>query len=160
MRDLKQWLMLGVFVLLAEGAGIVGSLFTAPAIKGWYAQLVRPDIAPPNWIFAPVWTMLFLLMGTAAFLVWQKGMARADVRVALRLFLFQLGLNVLWSAIFFGLRSPGGALIEIACLWFMIAATIAAFARVSNVAAFLLAPYLAWVTFAAYLNYLIWMLNA
>lgn len=150
----KGWLALVGFILLSQGAGILGSLFTTPAIGGWYATLVRPDIAPPNWVFGPVWTTLFFLMGVAAFLVWRTG-----ARAPLRFFYLQLGLNVLWSILFFGLRAPGAAFAEIIILWSAIAATIVAFAQVSRTAAALLLPYIAWVSFAGYLNYLIWTLN-
>ena len=154
----KNWLALVGFVALCEGAGVIGSLFTAPASGGWYAVLAKPNIAPPNWVFAPVWTTLFALMGVAAFLVWRKRKTVGS-KSASGLFVLQLALNVLWSIVFFGLHNPGGALAEIICLWLAIAATIAAFAQISKSAAWLMAPYLAWVSFAAYLNYLLWVLN-
>lgn len=150
---------LAAALVLPQLAGALGSLFTAPAISGWYASLARPPIAPPNWVFAPVWTTLFLLMGIALFLVWREGASHGRVRIALTLFHVQLTLNVLWSALFFGLQSPGAAFVEILVLWLAIIATTAAFASISRVAAWLLAPYLCWVSFAAYLNYLIWVLN-
>lgn len=152
-------LKLGVSVAVAQSAGVIGSLFTVPAIPAWYAGLAKPALAPPNWIFAPVWTTLFLLMGIAAFLVWKKGLEKKEVRVGLALFLIQLVLNALWSAVFFGLRNPGAALIEIAFLWTAILATMVVFIKVSRTAAVLLLPYLAWVTFASYLNCAIWSLN-
>lgn len=155
----REWVALIGFVALAQGAGLVGSFFTAPSIPTWYATLVRPEIAPPNWVFAPVWTTLFLLMGIAAFLVWRRGWARRDVRLALGIFGVQLVLNVLWSFIFFGMQSPGWAALEIVFLWLAIAVTIWQFVPLSKIAAWLLAPYLAWVSFASYLNYLIWTLN-
>ncbi|MDR3571521.1 MAG: tryptophan-rich sensory protein [Candidatus Pacebacteria bacterium] len=154
----KQWLVLIGFIALSEGAGTLGSLFTIPSIAGWYATLARPQLAPPNWVFGPVWTTLFLLMGIAAFLVWCSGGDRKDVRIGLGIFLLQLVLNVLWSVIFFGYHNLGGACIEIVFLWFAIIATIAAFARISNSAALLLLPYLAWVSYAAYLTYTFWSL--
>jgi len=156
---IKDWLVLIGFVVLAEGAGIFGSVFTASSIPTWYATLARPEFAPPNWIFAPVWTTLFLLMGIAAFLVWRKGIGRTDVKIALGIFAVQLVLNVLWSVIFFGLQNPGGAFVEIIVLWLAIVATIITFVKISRPAAWLLAPYIAWVSFAAYLNYSFWMLN-
>lgn len=159
MKTASQWLALFGFIILAQGAGVVGSLFTAPAIDGWYAALTKPEIAPPNWLFAPVWITLFMLMGIAAFLVWRRGATRTDVRVALSFFVLQLALNTLWSVIFFGFFSLGAALVEIALLWLAIAATIVTFAKVSKPAAWLLAPYLLWVSFAAYLNYALWTLN-
>ena len=152
----RSWIALVGFILLAQGAGIVGALFTTPSIPTWYATLVRPDLAPPNWVFGPVWTTLFLLMGIAAYLVWRK---HAHTRRALGLFFLQLGLNVLWSFLFFGLHNPGAAFVEIILLWITIALTMRAFWHYSKVAVLLLLPYLAWVTFAGILNYFIWILN-
>lgn len=140
-------------------AGIIGSIFTAPSIPTWYTTLVRPELSPPNWIFAPVWTTLFALMGVAAFLVWQKGLNRRDVKIALSIFIIQLILNTLWSIIFFGLQNPGVAFMEIIFLWLAILTTMITFAKISRVAAWLLVPYILWVSFAAYLNYSIWILN-
>jgi tryptophan-rich sensory protein len=146
-------------IALCEGAGIIGTFFTTPSIPTWFATLVRPEIAPPNWVFAPVWTTLFALMGIALFLVWRKGLERKDVRIALFVFGVQLVLNSLWSIIFFGMQNLGAALIEIIALWFAIVATIVLFARISKTAAVLLVPYVLWVSFAAYLNYSYWVLN-
>lgn len=148
-----------IALAVPQAAGIIGSLFTYESIESWYSTLAKPELAPPNWVFAPVWTTLFVLMGIAAFLVWRKGWARTDVRVALALFAGQLVLNTLWSILFFGLQSPGAALIEIAVLWCAIAATMVAFWRISNAAGWLLVPYLAWVSFATYLNAMLWILN-
>ncbi|HEU0051349.1 MAG TPA: TspO/MBR family protein [Patescibacteria group bacterium] len=143
----------------SEFAGVVGVLFTTPSIAGWYAKLVKPEFAPPNWIFGPVWTVLFAFMGLAAFLIWRKGIDHKGVKIALSIFIGQLILNTLWSIIFFGLHSPGGAFIEIVFLWFAILAAIIAFAKISRPAAWLLAPYILWVSFASYLNFAIWKLN-
>ncbi len=148
-----------VSIVLTQLAGGIGSLFTTPSIEGWYADLVRPELNPPAWVFGPVWTTLFVLMGVALFLVWEKGSQRKDVRVAFIVFALQLVLNTLWSIIFFGLHSPGWAFVEIICLWLAIMATIFAFAKVSKTAAWLLAPYILWVSFASYLNYMIYVLN-
>ena len=156
---INDTLKLVVAIGVSELAGIVGSIFTAPAIAGWYAELAKPSFNPPSWVFGPVWTTLFALMGIAAFLIWKKGLDRADVKIALGIFIFQLVLNTLWSIIFFNLESPGGALIEIGFLWLAILATIIAFAKISKPAAWLLLPYLLWVSFASYLNYSIWLLN-
>ena len=122
-------------------------------------SLVRPSFAPPTWVFGPAWTTLYVMMGLAAFLVWQQGLARPDVRRALTLFGVQLVLNGLWSPLFFGLRAPGLALVEIVVLWFAILATLVAFWRTRRVAGGLLVPYLAWVTFATALNAGFWALN-
>lgn len=141
-------------------AGVAGSFFTTPAIQsGWYTELAKPALNPPAWIFGPVWTTLYVLMGIAAFLVWKKGLDRRDVKIALGIFIGQLVLNTLWSIIFFGLHSPGGALIEIVFLWLAILATIITFAKIFKPAAWLLVPYILWVSFAMYLNYSIYVLN-
>ena len=142
-------------IVISEAAGIIGSLFTASAIPGWYASLIKPQLAPPNWVFGPVWTTLYALMGIAAFLVWKRGLERREVKTALAIFVGQLALNTLWSIIFFGLKNPGAAFIEIILLWLAILATIIAFAKISKPAAWLLVPYLLWVSFAGYLNYAI-----
>ena len=149
-----------IAIVVSEFAGIIGSVFTTPSIDGWYAGIVKPALNPPAWVFGPVWTTLFALMGIAAFLVWKKGLDRRDVKIALGIFLGQLVLNTLWSIIFFGLHSPGGALVEIVFLWLAILATIIAFYKISRPAALLLLPYILWVSFAGYLNYSIWQLNS
>ena len=157
---INNTLKLIIAVALSELAGIIGSVFTTPSIAGWYATLVRPALNPPAWVFGPVWTALYALMGVAAFLVWKKGLEHRDVKIALGIFLGQLVLNTLWSIIFFGLHDPGAAFVEIIFLWLAILATIVAFARISKPAAWLLVPYLAWVSFASYLNFMLWMLNS
>jgi len=140
-------------------AGAVGGLFSSPAIPGWYAALQKPAFNPPNWIFGPVWTALYVMMGIAAFLAWDKGWRRPGVRPALIVFAAQLALNVLWSALFFGARSPAAALVDIIALWLAILAALILFARVSKAGAVLMVPYLAWVTFATALNVAIVALN-
>ncbi len=149
-----------ISLIIPQLAGLIGSVFTTSSVTGWYSTIVRPELAPPNWIFGPVWTILFVLMGVALFLVWKKeDSQKKKVKAALHLFTAQLILNTLWSIIFFGFQSPGWALVEIAFLWLSILLTIIAFAPISRRAAWLLLPYLAWVSFASYLNYSIWMLN-
>ncbi len=148
-----------IAIVVSELAGVIGSLFTVSAIPTWYAGLVKPALNPPAWVFGPVWTTLFALMGIAAFLVWKKGLDRRDVRIALGIFIGQLVLNTLWSIIFFGLHSPGWALIDITLLWLAILGTIIVFYKISRPAMFLLLPYILWVSFAGYLNYSIWTLN-
>lgn len=156
---LNNFSKLVIAIGVSELAGVIGAFFTTPAISGWYATLAKPEPAPPNWIFGPVWTTLYALMGVTAFLIWKEGLERRGVKVALGIFIGQLVLNTLWSIIFFGLQSPGGAFIEIILLWLAILATIIAFHKISRPAAWLLVPYILWVSFAAYLNYSIWMLN-
>lgn len=148
-----------IFVVICELAGIVGSVFTTPSISTWYAGLARPALNPPNWVFGPVWTTLFALMGIAAYLVWRQDLKRRNIKIALGVFVFQLLLNVLWSILFFGLHNPGAAFIEIIFLWLAILATIILFARISRPAAWLLVPYILWVSFASYLNFMLWQLN-
>ena len=140
-------------------AGAIGSVFTASSMDTWYANLAKPALNPPGWVFGPVWTTLFVLMGIAMFLVWKKLESNRHTKVALTLFGVQLILNILWSVLFFGLRSPGSAFVEIIFLWVAILATIIAFAKVSRPAGWLLVPYILWVSFATYLNYSIYILN-
>jgi tryptophan-rich sensory protein len=127
--------------------------------SGWYAQLVKPAWNPPAWIFGPVWTVLYAMMAVAAWLVWRHGGWKANGR-ALGLFLLQWLLNALWTPLFFGLHRPGLAFADIAALWVTLAVTVVCFWRVRRVAGVLLLPYLAWVTFAAALNFAVWQLNA
>ena len=148
-----------VFILVCELAGIVGSFFTRPSIPGWYAGLVKPSFNPPNWIFGPVWTTLYVLMGLAAYLVYEKGLRRNDVRKALAVFGGQLVLNALWSIVFFGAHQILGAAVLIVVLWAMILATILLFSRISKAAAYLLIPYILWVSFATVLNISLYVLN-
>ncbi len=140
-------------------AGIIGSFFTSPNISTWYAGLSKPELAPPNWVFGPVWITLFILMGVSAFLIWKRGLEKRDVKIALGIFLFQLILNTFWSIIFFAMQSPGLAFAWIIILWVTIIANIYFFSRISKTSALLLVPYALWVSFATYLNYAIWMLN-
>ena len=146
-------------LVLCQCAGIVGSVFTAPAIPNWYAALQKPAFTPSNWLFAPAWITFYLLMGIAAFLVWRVGLANRPVRTALIIFLVQLVLNSLWSVVFFGMQSPLYGVIVIVILWLMILLTIFKFARISAAAAWLLVPYILWVSFASALNISIWILN-
>ena len=153
---MKRFVPLLVLMAATLGAGALGGLFTSPAIPGWYAGLEKPSFNPPAAVFAPVWTTLYVLMAVAAWLVWER-VRRMDA--AMVAFALQLALNVGWSWIFFGLRQPGWAFAEILVLWAAIAVTMGLFFQRSRVAGWLLAPYLAWVTFAAVLNFAIWRLN-
>jgi benzodiazapine receptor len=156
---MKAYVRLIVSVVLCQAAGIVGSLFTTPAINSWYAGLRRPAFAPPNWVFAPVWISLFLLMGISFFMVWNVGLEKGAVRKSIVIFCIQLLLNALWSYLFFGLRSPLMGFIEIVAMWLMILLTMLSFFKISRKAGLLLVPYLAWVSIASYLNYSILVLN-
>ena len=139
--------------------GGVSGFATAQGVRDWYPALVKPSFNPPSWVFGPVWTLLYIMMGIAAYLVWQKGLGSGAVRAALVLFAIQLFLNGLWSVLFFGMQSPALAFAEILLLWVSIGMTLVLFWRVSPVAGMLLLPYWAWVTFAAILNGSIWILN-
>jgi len=141
-----------VAVVTCELVGSLPGVVTASRIGTWYADLARPPLAPPNWVFGPVWTLLFALLGVAAYLVYRDGTG-GERRLALSSFVGQFALNVAWTLVFFGARSIGGGLAVIAALWVAILATLLAFRRVHPVAGYLLVPYLAWVSFAAYLNY-------
>jgi len=151
-------------LLLSVGATFcaasVGSFFTVSEDgSNWYEALEKPIFTPPDWIFGPVWTILYFMMGVAAFLVWQKGVPKSHVRVALVFFVVQLIFNAAWSVIFFGFHSVGLALFDIVFLWFAILATIISFWRVDGIAAALLLPYISWVSFAVILNTGICLLN-
>lgn len=148
-----------ISIAVSELAGIVGSAFTFSEIPNWYAGLIKPAVNPPSWIFGPVWTTLYALMGIAAFLIWKKGWDRADVRKALYVFGFQLVLNSLWSIVFFGMHQTGWAFVNLVAMWLAIAWTMALFYKISKPAMWLLLPYILWVSFAGYLNYSIWILN-
>ena len=137
----------------------IGSIFTAPNVPTWYAALEKPLFSPPDWVFAPVWTALFTLMGISAFLVWQEAPTDPRVKAALAVFILQLGVNVSWSAAFFGLHSPLAGLAVIVVLWALIALNIQKFRAISRTAGALLLPYIIWVSFAAVLNFAIWRLN-
>lgn len=139
-------------LLLVFFAAAFGNWATMSNVGGWYQTLIRPSWAPPDWVFGPVWTVLYVMMAVSAWLVWRQDGWRA-ARRPLTLFLVQLALNSLWSAIFFGLRQPVWACVEIVVLWLAIAATLAAFWRRSRLAGAMLLPYLLWVTFATALNF-------
>ena len=146
-----------ISILLPYIAATIGSFFTAPRGIDWYSTLQRPGFSPPNWVFAPVWMILFFLMGLALYLVWAKDDKKA--KPAYIAYGIQLALNALWSIVFFGLHQPFYAFIEIIFLWTAILTTIVLFYRISKNAAYLLIPYILWVTFAAILNYYIYILN-
>jgi translocator protein len=148
-----------VSVLICLSAGGIGSIFTSPSIPTWYAGLKKPAFNPPNWIFGPVWTTLFILMGISAYLIWEKGWKKKAVKEALYVFAAQLILNMLWSVFFFGMHSPALAFIGIIFLWAAILMTILKFVKISKPAAYLLTPYILWVSFAALLNLMIVLLN-
>lgn len=170
-----------ISIIICELAGSIGAVFTTPEIGSWYKTLNKPPFNPPNWIFGPVWTILFVLMGIALYLVWTKGWkVKNEIKFRKKkpnalserflsgkwqkaniiiIFVLQLVLNVLWSIIFFGMHFPGLAFFELLMLWFSIIFLIVNFYRVSRAAAVLLLPYILWVSFAGILNLFIWILN-
>lgn len=148
-----------IALVVPQLAGLIGTVFTRPAISSWYAFLEKPALNPPNFLFAPVWITLYVMMGVAFFLVWHAKTKAAEFRFATLIFFLQLALNTFWSVAFFGMRDLALGLLVIGCLWIMIVVNIFVFAKISRVAGLLFLPYLAWVTFAAYLNYGLWILN-
>lgn len=157
MKKKLKYIAYSIFISVV--IGFLASFATQSSVNDWYLTLNKPSFNPPNWIFAPVWTLLYILMGIAAGIVWGKGLHHLLVKTALYHFGFQLLLNAAWSIVFFGLKEPFWALIVIISLLILLVLTIRWFKLVSKVAAFLLLPYLLWVCFAMVLNYKIWELN-
>jgi tryptophan-rich sensory protein len=145
-------------LIICQLAGFIVAVFTTPAISGWYASIEKPAFNPPNWIFSPVWIFLYLLMGVTLYVLWQN-LPKAEAKIALVFFAIQLGLNILWSLIFFGLKWPMLAFFEIIILWVFILLTMMKSYRVSRATAYLLLPYILWVSFAGLLNFFLWRLN-
>jgi tryptophan-rich sensory protein len=163
---MKSWSLVKLTsaIIICLVAGAVGSAFTADAIPVWYAALNKPSWTPPNWTFAPIWTTLYILMGISLYLIFEKrakirGAAVKRYNKAVNIFWIQLGLNALWSILFFGLRSPLLGLLGIAALWIAILFTIISFRKISKKAAYLLLPYIVWVTIAAMLNLAVVLMN-
>ncbi len=159
MRSWRDLLKLLISLAVTYAVAYAGSAYSRPEINTWYAELRKPAFNPPGWVFMPVWTVLYTLMAIAAYLVWQSRVHNRFKVLALSVYLVQLGLNFLWTYLFFAMRQPSYALLNIVALWLMIAITMTLFTRISRVAGLLLVPYLAWVTFAAILNSEIWRLN-
>jgi translocator protein len=155
----RSALALLAFVAICFAAALVGSAFTEPSIPEWYASLIKPSFTPPSWLFGPVWSVLYLAMAIAGWLVWLRH-GKLAVTLPLALFGGQLVLNALWSILFFGLQTPGAALVEILTLWAAIFATLLSFWKISTIAGWLFVPYLAWVSFATILNFEIWRFNS
>ena len=152
-----NWLKLIIAIIICQAAGAIGSIFTSQSVSTWYLTLNKPSFNPPGWVFGPVWTLLFLLMGVSLYLVWQKGFKKH--KKALYFFSIQYVLNIAWSYFFFYLQNPLAGFIEILILWLFILLTIIYFYKVSKPAAYLLIPYILWVSFAAVLNYFLYLLN-
>jgi tryptophan-rich sensory protein len=156
---MKNILKLASAIVVCELVGFIGAFYTISAIPTWYETLNKPFFSPPNWLFGPVWTILYLLMGISVFLIWKKGLKNKKVNTALEYFLLQLMLNFIWTPIFFGAKMPLLAFFVIVAMWIFIALTIKKFYPISKIAAYLLLPYLAWVSFATLLNASIAVLN-
>lgn len=156
---MKNGIKLVISLLLPLAVGGVAGLFTQPEIATWYETIQKPAWQPPNWLFGPVWTVLYVMMGTALYLVWKMDAPSPQKRTAVTLWAVQLGLNFFWSFIFFKHHQIGLALVDIVALWIGILLTILVFARIKRTAAWLLVPYIGWVSFAGILNVAIYRLN-
>lgn len=156
---MNNYLKLTIFIIICELVGLISTPFTINSVQTWYQYLNKPFFSPPNWVFGPVWTLLYLLMGVSAYLIWRKGLKKKNIKPALIYFSVQLFFNFLWSIIFFGLHSPFVALIDIVLLLVTIFITILKFYNISKPAAYLLIPYILWVSFATLLNLSIILLN-
>ncbi len=156
---IQSYPKLAAAILFCVILGSLGSIVTITGPGSWYSSLEKPFFAPPNWLFAPMWITLFVLMGIALYLIWESGTERRDVQIALGIFGLQFLLNVLWSFLFFGMKSPLLGFIDILLLWVMILLTIRAFYQVKKSAAYFLIPYIAWVTLASALNGAIYFMN-
>lgn len=154
----SPWAPLGLFLLLAFLAAGIGSLATFTSVDTWYATLRKPSWNPPSWVFGPVWTTLYVLMAIATWRVWRAESSNG-ARLVVRLYGAQLGLNALWSVLFFGLHRPGAALIDVVVLWLVLIRMLVRFRETDTLAALLWTPYVLWVSFAAVLNAAIWELN-
>ena len=157
-RGWRAWAGLAGFILVCFGVAWIGSSATTPQIDGWYRRIDKPDWNPPNWIFGPVWSTLYLMMAVSAWLVWKR-LGWSEGRAPLAWFSVQLALNCAWSFSFFAMQSPAAGLVNIVALWAAILGSIVSFARVHRLASALLVPYFLWVSFAAVLNFAIWRLN-
>ncbi|MGA3291958.1 MAG: TspO/MBR family protein [Candidatus Microgenomates bacterium] len=154
-RFLKYVISIGISLFV----GGLGSIFTISSIPVWYATLNKPSFSPPNWLFGPVWTILYILMGISVALVWEKGLKTKKVRDAIYLFIIQLIFNAIWTPIFFGARNIFLGLIVIILMWIFILKIILAFGKINKTASYLLYPYITWVSFATILNFSVWILN-
>ncbi|OXB24361.1 sensory protein TspO [Flavobacterium tructae] len=151
---------IAIALVICLMVGYSASIVTRPSVETWYPTLIKPPFNPPNWIFMPVWTLLYILMAVAAGLVWDKIKEQKEtVKMALGFFIIQLTLNAIWSYLFFELKNPMLALIEIVLLWLMIYETYLKFVKINKISGYLLIPYMIWVAFAAVLNASIWWLN-
>ena len=156
---MKNWLKLLISLIIPQLVAASGAYFTITGVGSWYNQINKPDWNPPSGVFGPVWTTLYVLIGVSFFLIWKSGASSTLKKTAIFFWIAQLVANFFWSFIFFGQHEIGLAFFEILLLWVLIVFTIFSFARISKLAAWLLVPYISWVSFAAILNYTIWKLN-
>jgi len=158
---MNKYIRILVLVVTCLAVGYFSSLVTRPAVESWFPTIQKPSFNPPNWLFAPVWTTLYIMMGIAGGLVWHEidSSRKEEVKKAMKFFAIQLALNALWSYLFFGLKNPLLALVEIVLLWLMIYETYIKFVRINKFSGYLFVPYLLWVSFATVLNASIWWLN-
>ena len=159
MKSLPLSIKLTISILTCLILGGLSGISTTSAITGWYSTLIKPPFNPPNWVFGPAWTLLYILMGISFALIWNKGIEKKEIKNALGIFVFQLILNLVWSLLFFSMQNPAIAFIDIVILWLAIILTIKKFLPINRTAAYLLIPYLLWVSFASLLNVSIWYLN-
>lgn len=159
MRNASDVVKLVAAILICQAAGGIGAIATASSVSGWYSTLNKPSFNPPNWVFGPVWTTLYTMMGIAVWMVWNKGISNPTVRMAVILFAIQLVLNSLWTFIFFYFHLTGWAFVEIIILLAAILLTTIWFFRISTASGILMLPYIAWVSFASVLNFSLWWLN-
>jgi len=155
---MKQAVVLVLFIVVCLGVGFLGSKYTSQSISDWYSQIKKPVWTPPNWLFAPVWTFLYISMAVAAWLVW-RNLGVTGSYASMILFVLQLALNALWSYLFFGLRMPGLAFLDIVALFVAIVLTAMLFWRYVALAGVLMLPYIVWVGYASTLNWAIWRMN-
>ncbi len=148
-----------ISLALPQLAGLIGALFTVSAIPTWYASLQRPSFSPPNWVFGPAWTILYILMGISIYLIWQRIKEGKKIKSVMFLFWVHLFFNAIWSIIFFGFQNPKLALINIVIIWLFIIILMFKFWKINRWSTYLLIPYFLWVSFASILNYFIWYLN-
>ncbi len=152
-------LKLIISIVICQLAGVFGTIFTYDSISNWYVGLNKPALNPPDWLFGPVWIILYLMMGISLFIIWKEDLKNKEIKSAFILFMIQLIFNASWSIVFFGAQTTIGGLIVIIILWILILVTILKFMKISRTAGILLIPYLLWVSFATYLNFSIYKLN-
>ena len=156
---MKNWLKFIISIVLVWVVGVSGSLFTASSVNSWFPSLVKPSFNPPSWVFGPVWTILYIMIGISLYLVWITKANKILKKKSYWIFGIQLVLNAMWSIAFFGLQNPGLAFIVIVLLWISIILTMVEFYKIRKSAGYLLVPYFLWVSFASVLNFAIWILN-